>query len=297
MSQRYISTSFWDDAWIQDLDSDAKLLYMYLLTSPLTNIAGVYKITSRRISFDTGISRDLAEALLQAFEEEGKAAFVDEYIILPNWPKHQKTSSKDTRAGIDRVLSQLPENIILALKRLKYAYDAIPDVDPKAPYRPPIDPPPLARPTIDLDLDSSLKPIPSGLAAAAPVDNSAESEEEAFETFLMRRAIERQKDNPKIKNLEAYAKSLRHHEDVIADFKAFRALPPPPPPIPLIPDPPPCVHCGKELAYFGINNKTKKHEAGCQPCRRTWTYDDDFLGAWVEDQEPGIPLAPLEGTG
>ena len=55
-TQRYISTSFWDDEWIQTLDPSEKLLYLYFMTNPLTNIAGVYKVTERRVSFDTGFN-------------------------------------------------------------------------------------------------------------------------------------------------------------------------------------------------------------------------------------------------
>ena len=42
--KRYISTTFWDDEWVQSLDFTEKGLYLYLLTNSLTNIAGVYKL-------------------------------------------------------------------------------------------------------------------------------------------------------------------------------------------------------------------------------------------------------------
>jgi len=44
-TQRYISTSFWDDPWITSLDPSEKLLYLYLMTNTSTNISGVYKLS------------------------------------------------------------------------------------------------------------------------------------------------------------------------------------------------------------------------------------------------------------
>ena len=39
---RYIKTKFWDDSYIIELNPHEKLLFLYLITNPLTNIAGVY---------------------------------------------------------------------------------------------------------------------------------------------------------------------------------------------------------------------------------------------------------------
>lgn len=164
-TQRYVATSFWDDAWIQELSPSAKLLFMYLLTNPLTNIAGVYKITYRRIAFDTGLPQAEISSIIEEFQAAGKAAFVEEYIILPNWPKYQRTTSKDTKAGIDRVLAELPETVLVSLKEINYQYDAVPIPYPKATIRPPIGPLPLARPTNTLNSYSSPILKPSGMQA------------------------------------------------------------------------------------------------------------------------------------
>jgi len=49
--QRYISTSIWDDDWfVEQLNVPEKLFYFYLLTNEHTNIAGIYKISIRKIS-------------------------------------------------------------------------------------------------------------------------------------------------------------------------------------------------------------------------------------------------------
>jgi hypothetical protein len=85
----YFSVSFWDDEWICSLKPLEKMLYLYLLTNPLTNIAGVYKITDRRICFDTGLTQKQIKEFMAKFQEAHKAFRMDEYIVILNAPKHQ----------------------------------------------------------------------------------------------------------------------------------------------------------------------------------------------------------------
>lgn len=121
--QRYISTSFWDDAWIQELDPSEKLLYLYLMTNPLTNIAGVYKITVRRIVFDTGFNKDTVTRILGRFKKDKKAVLHGEYMIIPSWPKHQQWDKRTKiRDGIEAVLKEIPEEVKKHMVSIRYAY-------------------------------------------------------------------------------------------------------------------------------------------------------------------------------
>ena len=125
-TQRYISTSFWDDEWVQTLDPSEKLLYLYYMTSPLTNIAGVYKLTPKRVAFDTGFNLDTVNHIMQKFEKSRKAYRHGEYIILPNWPKHQQWEKRDgIRKGIAAVLKSLPEELIRFLSEAGYQFPGV----------------------------------------------------------------------------------------------------------------------------------------------------------------------------
>lgn len=112
-TQRYISTSFWDDVWIQTLDPSEKLLFLYYMTNPLTNIAGVYKVTARRVGFDTGFTADTIGHIMQKFETARKVFRFGEYIVIPSWPTHQKWESKSKiKEGIVAVLSALDQETL-----------------------------------------------------------------------------------------------------------------------------------------------------------------------------------------
>ena len=123
-TRRYIATSFWDDQWIQNLSPQEKLLYLYLLTNPLTNISGIYKISLKRICFDIGFDLNTVKNHLRLFEDEQKAFFIGEYIAIPAWPKYQNWKEKiKIRDGIISELQDLPEEVFASLKAIGYQFD------------------------------------------------------------------------------------------------------------------------------------------------------------------------------
>jgi hypothetical protein len=122
--QRYISTSFWDDEWVHSLKPLEKMVYLYLLTNPLTNIAGVYKIMDQRICFDIGLGEKEIAQIIQKFENAGKAYRMDEYIVIPTWPKHQQWEKRPTiRDGIVGCLQDLNHDYLKKLDELGYQFD------------------------------------------------------------------------------------------------------------------------------------------------------------------------------
>ena len=126
-TQRYISTSFWDDEWVQELDPSEKLFYIYLLTNPLTTIAGVYKITDRRVSFDCGFSKEVVLEMWSRFTRNNKAVRFGEWVIIPAWPKHQRYESRpQIRKGIDNIIASLPKDVLDHMVSIGYEYPIIP---------------------------------------------------------------------------------------------------------------------------------------------------------------------------
>lgn len=122
-TQRYIDTSFWDDSWVQELDPSEKLLYIYLLTNPLTNIAGVMELTVKRICFDTGFNSDTVTHILRKFEEATKVYRYNNYIIIRNFPKHQQLKSDNVIKGIAAILCKLPDDLLCYLEEIGYQFD------------------------------------------------------------------------------------------------------------------------------------------------------------------------------
>jgi hypothetical protein len=108
---RSIQTKFWDDSFIQDLSPNEKLLFLYLLTNPLTNIIGIYEITIKRITFDTGLKKETILKALESFGMIKKVFYIDNYIILPNFLKNQRFN-KNMKVGSVKIFNQLPKELI-----------------------------------------------------------------------------------------------------------------------------------------------------------------------------------------
>lgn len=107
---RSVNTHFWDDPYIVGLDPSEKLLFLYLLTNPLCNLLGVYEISIRRISFDTGFEKDMVEKMLDRFVRDKKIICYEGYIALLNFVKNQRYNS-NMLIGAREIFKTLPNGL------------------------------------------------------------------------------------------------------------------------------------------------------------------------------------------
>ena len=110
--KRYVSTKFRDDTFIVDLSPTEKLLFMYFLTNTLTNVAWIYEISIRRISFDTWINKLDIEKIINKFTKAKKIYYIDWFIILENSHKHQNIENTFIKKWVENVLSWLSKVLI-----------------------------------------------------------------------------------------------------------------------------------------------------------------------------------------
>ena len=119
MAFRMINTKFWDDNYIIELDPIEKLLFLYFMTNSLTNICGIYEISIKRMSMDTGVDDNMIVKLLSKFSNDGRIFYIDGWIYVKNFTKHQKNSSPTVNAGIKRALKDVPDEIMTKIKAIK----------------------------------------------------------------------------------------------------------------------------------------------------------------------------------
>ncbi len=107
---RSVNTRFWDDTFISELSPNEKLLFLYLITNPLTNLLGIYEITMKRICFDTGLKTDIIQKGFERFGRVKKVFFVDNFIILPNWLKNQRLNT-NMKIAVNKEFKSLPDKL------------------------------------------------------------------------------------------------------------------------------------------------------------------------------------------
>lgn len=112
---RSVNTRFWEDTFVEKLNISEKLLFLYLLTNPQTNLLGIYEISIKRISYDTGLNSDTIKKGFERFGMVRKAYFINDFIILPNFLKNQKLNT-NMKIGVAKIFNNLPnwlkENIL-----------------------------------------------------------------------------------------------------------------------------------------------------------------------------------------
>ena len=92
---RKIHTKFWGDVFVQELTPEKKFFYLYLLSNEKTKQCGIYEITLRQISYDTGYTIDTVEKLLEFFVNAEKIKFSRDTneIAIKNWNRYNGSKS------------------------------------------------------------------------------------------------------------------------------------------------------------------------------------------------------------
>lgn len=117
-----LGLNIWDDVFMnaKALSEKARLLYCYLLTCPLSNIAGVFQITNERIAFDLGYSIEELKEALRALRRARKAFRVGRYIIIVDAPLYLKKRLKTVLKSFAAIIEALPIKIKIKMHLVGY---------------------------------------------------------------------------------------------------------------------------------------------------------------------------------
>ena len=107
---RSVSTAFWSDPFIEDLNPAQKLLFLYLITNEKTNMLGIYEASIKKISFETGVKESEITTFFNLCEQRGKLKYVGNYVILINFVKNQNYNTNMKKSAID-VYNKLPNEL------------------------------------------------------------------------------------------------------------------------------------------------------------------------------------------
>lgn len=89
---RMVHTEFWDDPKVvEEMTPEDKYFFLYLLTNSNTTQIGIYQITKKQMSFDTGHSIETVNALLERFVKYHQNIVYNpetREIAIKNWGKY-----------------------------------------------------------------------------------------------------------------------------------------------------------------------------------------------------------------
>jgi hypothetical protein len=107
---RSLNTCFWSDPWVEELNPEEKLLFIYLITNEKTNMLGIYESSIKKISFETGINILTVKKYLEGFEKVRKVKYLENHVIVINYMKHQKYNTNMKISAIE-IFNNLPKEL------------------------------------------------------------------------------------------------------------------------------------------------------------------------------------------
>ena len=127
---RQIYTEFWSDSFVLELAPEEKLFYLYLLTNTKSTQSGIYELSPRFISLETGYDKVLVSQLLKKFCYYKKilySADTNEIMVL-NWIKYNIPNNRNVLVCIQKELQKIKSKVFLKILYEKYEAAGL-DVD------------------------------------------------------------------------------------------------------------------------------------------------------------------------
>ena len=107
---RQVHRSFWESGSVETLDPIEKLLYLYAICGPTSNMEGIYKLTLKRAAFETGIDRDMVEQLFGRLETARLAGWLDGWCCVTQATVHMPTGPQMLKHA-KSLYASVPEHV------------------------------------------------------------------------------------------------------------------------------------------------------------------------------------------
>ena len=107
-TRRMVSAQFWADPYIEDLDWQGKYFFLYLITNPHGNIAGIYELSISRMQMESGMDKEFIIQIIAKFQKDGKIHYEKNWIVIRNFVKYQ-VLNPSIKQGIIIIINSLPQ--------------------------------------------------------------------------------------------------------------------------------------------------------------------------------------------
>lgn len=106
---RQIHTRIWKDAWFMDLDTEDKLLFIYLFSNERASVAGIYELSMKVIIFESGLTRERITAALDRFRQARKVFYENGIVWVVNLRKYNANASPKVSSRIKSDVASIPD--------------------------------------------------------------------------------------------------------------------------------------------------------------------------------------------
>jgi hypothetical protein len=112
---RKLHTTFWTDPFVENLTQEQKLFYLYLISNTKTKQCGIYEISKKYMSYETGFTIPQVNELINYFVGIGKIFYSESTneVAICNWWKYNWSESPKTIACIRKELLEVKDTLLI----------------------------------------------------------------------------------------------------------------------------------------------------------------------------------------
>lgn len=122
---RQVHTRIWKDNWFLELDPTHKLFFIYLFTNECASISGIYELSKRVMSFESGLMMSEIDAAFEAFGQANKAFYQDGVVWVRNLRKYHETQSPKVQSKIQADVDAVKECELKVIYCKEYGIDRV----------------------------------------------------------------------------------------------------------------------------------------------------------------------------
>jgi hypothetical protein len=111
---RKVQVSIWNDDKFPFLDSDSQLVFFHLLTTPLSNSIGIFKISDKALSAELRMQFRRYKKAFEILEKIGMVQYDDtaQLIYLPKFLRHNPPDNPNVITAWANLFNELPKSIL-----------------------------------------------------------------------------------------------------------------------------------------------------------------------------------------
>jgi hypothetical protein len=112
---RTVHTTFWTDPFVESLNKDQKLFYLYILTNSKVHLSGIYEITKKLMAYETGFTLVEIQSLIKFFSDNNKMYYSEETneVAISNWAKYNVNGSPQQSTAIYKSVSKVKDALCI----------------------------------------------------------------------------------------------------------------------------------------------------------------------------------------
>ena len=107
-----VFVKIWHSKDFRTLSGEAKMLFLYLLTSPHRNMGGFYYLPFLYLCFDIGLDENTVAKAFEELDDRGMAVYDKDaqVVLIKKWFRYNPIENENQAKGLNKQLAEIPKS-------------------------------------------------------------------------------------------------------------------------------------------------------------------------------------------